>query len=213
MTHAAATGEASCCLATLVPETSCHHAASASPAMKTTPTAIADVLLLEPRVHRDARGFFFESFNRRVFQACTGMTSDFVQDNHSHSRKGVLRGLHYQLRQPQGKVVRVVRGAVFDVVVDIRRDSATFGHWVGMELSARNRRQLWIPPGLAHGFLALSEMADILYKATAYHSPAHERCLAWDDPTVDIAWPLARLGIAAPLLSEKDRHGLRLDQV
>lgn len=181
--------------------------------MKTTPTTIPDVLILEPRVFGDNRGFFLESFNQRTFRASTGVDAVFVQDNHSRSGRGVLRGLHYQASQPQGKLVRVVRGTVFDVAVDIRRDSATFGRWAGVELSEHNHRQLWIPPGLAHGFLVLSHEADFLYKTTDYYAPEHERCLAWNDPTVGVDWPLAALGIRAPLLSEKDRHGLSLEQV
>lgn len=180
--------------------------------MQVTPTAIADVLILQPSVFGDARGFFLESFNRRVFRSCTGVDVDFVQDNHSRSAKGVLRGLHYQVHRPQGKLVRVVQGAVFDVAVDIRRQSPTFGCWVGVELTADNHRQLWIPPGLAHGFLVLSESADFLYKTTDYYAPEHERCLAWDDPDVAVDWPLDQHGIAAPLLSAKDRQGLRLAQ-
>lgn len=180
--------------------------------MKATPTEITDVLILEPRVFGDARGFFLESYNRREFRASSGINAEFVQDNHSRSGRGVLRGLHYQVQQPQGKLVRVVRGAVFDVAVDIRRESPTFGRWVGTELTEDNHRQLWIPPGLAHGFLVLSDSADFLYKTTNYYAPEHERCLAWDDPTVGIDWPLASHGIAAPLLSAKDRHGLRLEQ-
>lgn len=181
--------------------------------MQVTPTAISDVLILQPQVFGDARGFFLESFNRRVFQASTGVDAEFVQDNHSRSARGVLRGLHYQVHQPQGKLVRVVRGAVFDVAVDIRRQSPAFGRWVGVELTEDNHRQLWIPPGLAHGFLVLSESADFLYKTTDYYAPEHERCLAWDDPAVGIDWPLTQHGIATPLLSAKDRLGLRLDQV
>lgn len=181
--------------------------------MKAIPTAIPDVLVLQPQVFGDARGFFLESYNRRTFQACTGVAAEFVQDNHSRSGRGVLRGLHYQVQQPQGKLVRVVRGAVFDVAVDIRRGSPTFGRWVGTELTEDNHRQLWIPPGLAHGFLVLSDSADFLYKTTDYYAPKHERCLAWNDPTVGVAWPLASHGITAPLLSEKDRRGLRLEQV
>jgi len=176
--------------------------------MKVTPTAIPDVLVLEPKVFGDARGFFLESFNRRVFREATGVDADFVQDNHSRSAKGVLRGLHYQLRQPQGKLVWVVRGAVFDVAVDLRRSSPTFGQWVGAELSEDNRQQLWIPPGFAHGFQALSDFADVLYKATDYYAPAQERCLAWDSPELGIAWP-----IDAPVLSDKDRHGIPFPQV
>ncbi|MDT7927952.1 dTDP-4-dehydrorhamnose 3,5-epimerase [Tepidimonas sp.] len=168
-----------------------------------TPTAIADVLILEPRVFGDARGFFFESFNQRDFEAATGLRGvTFVQDNHSRSARGVLRGLHYQAPpHAQGKLVRVVRGAVFDVAVDIRPDSPTYGRWVGVELSESNHRQLWIPPGLAHGFLTLSDEADFLYKTTDYYSPAHERCIRWDDPTLAIEWPL---GGRAPQVSEKD---------
>jgi len=169
--------------------------------MKVTQTAIADVLLIEPKVFGDARGFFFESFNQKAFDEAVGQRVDFVQDNHSRSTKGVLRGLHYQVQQPQGKLVRVVRGAVFDVAVDIRRSSPTFGQWVGSELSEDNQRQLWVPPGLAHGFLVLSESADFLYKTTDYYAPAHERCIAWNDPTLAIEWP--DTGIA-PKLSAKD---------
>ncbi|WP_390346850.1 dTDP-4-dehydrorhamnose 3,5-epimerase [Variovorax boronicumulans] len=169
--------------------------------MKVTQTAIADVLLIEPKVFGDARGFFFESFNQKAFDEAVGQRVDFVQDNHSRSTKGVLRGLHYQVQQPQGKLVRVVRGAVFDVAVDIRRSSPTFGQWVGSELSEDNHRQLWVPPGLAHGFLVLSESADFLYKTTDYYAPAHERCIAWNDPTLAIEWP--DTGIA-PKLSAKD---------
>ncbi len=176
--------------------------------MQATPTAIADVLLLEPRVFGDARGFFFESFNERVFRQATGVDRPFVQDNHSHSAQGVLRGLHYQIQQPQGKLVRVVRGAVFDVAVDIRKRSPTFGQWVGVELSEDNHRQLWIPPGLAHGFLVLSASADFLYKTTDYYAPEHERCIAWDDPQLAIAWP-AHL---RPQLSAKDAAGVPFSQ-
>ncbi|WP_424895262.1 dTDP-4-dehydrorhamnose 3,5-epimerase [Tepidimonas sp. HKU79] len=174
--------------------------------MTVTPTAIADVLILEPRVFGDARGFFFESFNQRDFEAATGLRGvTFVQDNHSRSARGVLRGLHYQvLPHAQGKLVRVVRGAAFDVAVDIRPDSPTYGRWVGVELSESNHRQLWIPPGLAHGFLTLSDEADFLYKTTDYYSPAHERCIRWDDPTLAIEWPL---GGRAPVVSEKDARG------
>lgn len=172
-----------------------------SNALKVTPTAIPDVLIIEPRMFGDARGFFFESFNQRAFQQATGLDLHFVQDNHSRSAKGVLRGLHYQLPpHAQGKLVRVVRGSVFDVAVDIRRDSPTFGKWVGVELSEENHRQLWIPPGLAHGFLVTSESADFLYKTTAYYMPEAERCIRWDDPTLGIEWPLN----APPTLSAKD---------
>lgn len=180
--------------------------------MKATPTAIPDVLILEPTVFGDPRGFFLESFNQRVFNSITGLDVDFVQDNHSRSAKGVLRGLHYQVQQAQGKLVRVVHGAVFDVAVDIRRDSPTFGRWAGVELSADNHRQLWVPPGLAHGFVVLSETADFLYKTTNYYAPAHERCLAWDDPSVNIAWPLAQHGITTPILSAKDQQGRSLKE-
>ena len=175
--------------------------------MKATPTAIADVLILEPRVFGDPRGFFFESFNQRAFNHATGLDVGFVQDNHSRSARGVLRGLHYQVRQPQGKLVRVVRGAVFDVAVDIRQASPTFGQWVGVELTEENHKQMWVPPGLAHGFLVLSETADFLYKTTDYYAPEHERCIAWNDPALGIAWP--DIG-AVPQLSVKDAGGLRL---
>ena len=169
--------------------------------MKVTTTAIPDVLLIEPRVFGDARGFFFESFNRQGFREATGLDLDFVQDNHSRSGKGVLRGLHYQIKQPQGKLVRVVRGAVFDVAVDIRPGSPTFGQWVGITLSEENQRQMWIPSGLAHGFLVLSDSADVLYKTTDYYAPAHERCIRWDDAVLAIPWPLEG---QVPLVSEKD---------
>lgn len=173
--------------------------------MKVTPTAIPDVLLIEPRVFGDTRGFFFESFNQRDFVQATGVHAVFVQDNHSRSARGVLRGLHYQIRQPQGKLVRVVAGAVFDVAVDLRRASPTFGQWVGAVLSEDNKTQLWIPPGCAHGFVVLTESADFLYKTTDYYAPEHERCIAWNDPTLNIDWP--DLG-QAPLLSPKDAAGV-----
>jgi dTDP-4-dehydrorhamnose 3,5-epimerase len=173
--------------------------------MKATPTRIADVLLLEPRVFGDARGFFFESFNQQVFEQATGVKTQFVQDNHSKSAKGVLRGLHYQAEQAQGKLVRVTQGAVFDVAVDIRQGSPTFGQWAGEVLSADNKRQLWIPAGLAHGFLVLSDSAEFLYKTTEYYAPAQERCIAWNDVTLAIDWPLEN---AQPLLSAKDQAGL-----
>jgi dTDP-4-dehydrorhamnose 3,5-epimerase len=172
--------------------------------MKVTPCAIADVLLIEPRVFGDARGFFFESFNQRDFQKATELDLQFVQDNHSKSSQGVLRGLHYQLNQPQGKLVRVVAGEVFDLAVDIRRDSPTFGQWVGEILSGDNKRQLWVPPGLAHGFLVLSDTAEFLYKTTDYYAPEHERCIAWNDPTLAIQWPVLA---SAPMLSAKDAAG------
>ena len=165
-----------------------------------TPTAIADVLVLEPRVFGDARGFFFESFNARDFAQATGLNVDFVQDNHSQSARGVLRGLHYQIAHAQGKLVRVVEGEVFDVAVDLRRSSATFGRWVGERLSAENKRQMWIPPGFAHGFLVLSERAQFLYKTTDYWYPEHERSLLWNDPAIGIDWPTG----TQPLLAAKD---------
>lgn len=176
--------------------------------MKATPTAIPDVMVIEPKVFGDARGFFFESFNQKAFNEATGTNENFVQDNHSRSTKGVLRGLHYQLQQPQGKLVRVVRGAVFDVAVDIRKSSPTFGQWVGVELSEDNHKQFWVPAGFAHGFVVLSETADFLYKTTNYYAPAHERCIAWDDPAIDIEWPAD----IEPQLSEKDQAGLSLAQ-
>jgi len=172
--------------------------------MKATPTKIADVLLLEPKVFGDARGFFFESFNHRVFEEATGVKTQFVQDNHSKSAKGVLRGLHYQVKNPQGKLVRVTQGEVFDVAVDIRKDSPTYGQWVGEVLSAENKRQLWIPAGLAHGFLVLSDTAEFLYKTTDYYAPEHERCIAWNDATLSIDWQLHG---QIPLLSQKDLQG------
>ena len=177
--------------------------------MKVTRLSIPDVVLIEPKVFGDARGFFFESFNQRAFNQATGTDFQFVQDNHSKSSRGVLRGLHYQIRQPQGKLVRVVQGAVFDVAVDIRKNSPTFGQWVGVELSADNQRQLWVPPGLAHGFLVLSESAEFLYKTTDYYAPEHERCIAWNDPALAIAWP--DIGMA-PVLSGKDQLGKSLEQ-
>ena len=177
-----------------------------------TPTALADVLILEPKVFGDGRGFFFESFNTRDFQAATGLNVKFVQDNHSQSIRGVLRGLHYQVQQPQGKLVRVVRGEVFDVSVNLKKDHPEFGQCVGVHLSAENKRQLWIPPGFAHGFLVLSEIADFLYKTTDYYSPLAERCLRWDDPSLNIEWPLASLNGLAPLLTDKDRNGSTLSE-
>ena len=175
--------------------------------MNVTPTAIPDVLLLTPKVFGDSRGFFFESFNERAFEAAIGGPAHFVQDNHSRSGRGVLRGLHYQVEQPQGKLVRVVAGSVFDVAVDIRPGSQTFGRWVAAELTADNHHQLWIPPGLAHGFLVLSDSAEFLYKTTAYYAPAHERCILWNDPVLDIRWPLE----GQPILSGKDAAGLPFD--
>lgn len=176
--------------------------------MKVIPTAIPDVLLLEPRVFGDERGFFYESFNARRFEELTGLRPDFVQDNHSKSRKDVVRGLHYQLGAPQAKLVRVVSGAVFDVVVDLRRGSPSFGRAVCTELSAENRLQIWVPAGCAHGFLAVSDSAECLYKTSDYWSPDNERTLLWNDPALGIAWPLA----GAPVVSEKDRNGTPLAQ-
>ncbi|SPD65506.1 dTDP-4-deoxyrhamnose-3,5-epimerase [Cupriavidus taiwanensis] len=163
-------------------------------------TALPEVLILEPKVFGDDRGFFFESFNARQFEDATGLKRDFVQDNHSRSAKNVLRGLHYQIQQPQGKLVRVVAGTVFDVAVDIRRNSPNFGKWVGVELSAENKRQLWVPEGFAHGFVVLSESAEFLYKTTDYYAPQFERSLRWDDPALAIHWPID----GAPVLSKKD---------
>ena len=172
--------------------------------MKLLPTTIPDVLLLEPRVFGDERGFFFESYNAKVFAQLNGQEVSFVQDNHSRSAKNVLRGLHYQIRQPQGKLVRVVAGEVFDVAVDIRRASPTFGRWFGARLSADNKRQMWVPEGFAHGFLVLSDSAEFLYKTTDTWAAEHERCIAWNDPTLAIDWPLNG---SEPLLSDKDRQG------
>jgi len=171
-----------------------------------TQTAIPDVLILEPKVFGDSRGFFFESFNAQDFAQTTGLKVDFVQDNHSRSSRGVLRGLHYQLKQPQGKLVRVVRGAVFDVAVDIRKSAPTFGQWVGCELTEDNHRQMWVPAGFAHGFVVMSESADFLYKTTDYYAPEHERCIAWNDPAIGIAWPEG----LTPQLSVKDQAGMPL---
>ena len=169
-------------------------------------TDIAEVMILEPKVFGDSRGFFFESFNAKDFAHVTGLDVKFVQDNHSKSAKGVLRGLHYQLQQAQGKLVRVTQGAVFDVAVDIRKSSPTFGKWVGCELNDVNQRQFWVPAGFAHGFIVLTESADFLYKTTDYYAPAHERCILWDDPSIGINWPK---GIS-PLLSPKDHQGVKL---
>ena len=171
--------------------------------MKVIKTAIPDVLIIEPEVFGDSRGFFYESFNQKAFNKATGLNVSVVQDNHSHSAKGVLRGLHYQIRQPQGKLVRVVKGAVFDVAVDIRKSSPTFGLWVGAELSEENRRQMWIPAGFAHGFLGLSDSADFLYKTTDYYAPEYERYILWNDPEIGIKWPIE----VEPKLSEKDITG------
>lgn len=171
--------------------------------MNVLPTAIPDVLIIEPKVFGDERGFFFESFNQKLWAEKTGLKTTFVQDNHSRSQKNVLRGLHYQIQQPQGKLVRAISGEVFDVAVDIRRDSPTFGKWVGEILSAENKRQLWIPPGFAHGFVVLSDSAEFLYKTTDYWAPEHERSIIWNDPDLDIAWPIEGL----PLLAKKDAEG------
>ena len=176
--------------------------------MNIRPTAIADVLIIEPKIFGDARGFFYESFNQKAFNEATGLDLNFVQDNHSRSARGALRGLHFHVGQPQGKLVRVVSGSVFDVTVDIRKSSPTFGKWVGVELSEGNNLQLWMPAGFAHGFLVTSESADFLYKTTDYYSPIHERCIAWDDPDIAIHWPL--LSEMVPLVSAKDRNGLKL---
>lgn len=170
-------------------------------------TAIPDVKIIEPDCFGDARGFFFESFNARRFAELVGVEASFVQDNHSHSQAGILRGLHYQLKHPQGKLVRVAQGAVFDVAVDLRQHSPTFAHWVGVELSAENRRQVWIPPGFAHGFFVLRNSADFLYKATDYYDAQDEYCLAWNDPEVAIEWPL---GDCSPTVSARDEAGLSL---
>lgn len=172
--------------------------------MNVTETALPGVFVIEPRVHGDERGFFLESYNRRAFAQATGIDSLFVQDNHSRSTRGVLRGLHYQLQQPQGKLVRVTAGEVFDVAVDLRRSSAHFGQWAGVHLSAQNHRQLWVPPGFAHGFLVLSDSADFLYKTTDYYAPQFERCVIWNDPQIGIRWP-ALPGGQLPQLSVKDR--------
>jgi dTDP-4-dehydrorhamnose 3,5-epimerase len=171
--------------------------------MNVVPTDIPGVVILEPKVFGDDRGFFFESFNARTFAAAIGADVTFVQDNHSRSRRGVLRGLHYQVERPQGKLVRVVAGVVFDVAVDIRPGSPTFGRWTGVELTADNKRQLWVPPGLAHGFVVRSETAEVLYKTTDYYAPEHERTLRWDDPDLAIEWGLTE----PPLVSEKDARG------
>jgi len=172
--------------------------------MQVVPTSIPDLLMLEPKVFGDARGFFFESYNENAFHAATGLRPNFVQDNHSRSARGVLRGLHYQIQQAQGKLVRVTAGEVFDVAVDIRRSSPTFGQWFGANLSADNKHMMWIPEGFAHGFLVLSEFAEFLYKTTDFYAPQYERCIRWDDPNIAIQWPLE----ASPLLSEKDQHGV-----
>lgn len=177
--------------------------------MQVTATSLPEVLIIEPKVFGDERGFFFESFNHKLFAEAVGLSAesvDFVQDNHSRSARGVLRGLHYQIQHTQGKLVRVVRGSVFDVAVDIRKNSPNFGHWIGAELSEKNHRQLWAPPGFAHGFLVLSESADFLYKTTDYWHPEHERCIRWNDSTIGIEWPLD----AEPTLSAKDAQGKKI---
>jgi dTDP-4-dehydrorhamnose 3,5-epimerase len=176
--------------------------------MKVVSTSIPDLLIIEPKVFGDSRGFFFESFNLKAFSQATGLDVNFVQDNHSRSVKGALRGLHYQIRQPQGKLVRVVRGAVFDVAVDIRKSSPSFGQWVGVEITEDNYRQVWVPPGFAHGFYTLSDSADFLYKTTDYYVPDFERSLAWNDPGVGIAWPIDNE--AQPVISAKDKQGASL---
>lgn len=176
--------------------------------MKATPLAIPEVFLIEPKVFGDDRGFFFESFNQARFEAAIGRQANFVQDNHSRSVKGVLRGLHYQIQQPQGKLVRVTQGEVFDVAVDLRRSSPTFGRWVGEVLSAENKKQLWVPEGFGHGFVVLSETAEFLYKTTDYYAPAYERCIIWNDADLAISWPIDQM----PVLSGKDAQGMALGQ-
>ncbi|MFN7085197.1 MAG: dTDP-4-dehydrorhamnose 3,5-epimerase [Burkholderiales bacterium] len=176
--------------------------------MNISRAAIPDVLLIEPTVFGDERGFFYESYNEREFATKTGIRAHFVQDNHSRSAKNVLRGLHYQIRQPQGKLVRVIAGEVYDVAVDIRRSSPTFGQWTGHLLSAKNRRMLWVPEGFAHGFVVTSDYAEFLYKTTDYWAPEFERCIIWNDPQLDIAWPLQ----GEPVLSAKDRRGVPLSE-
>ncbi|HEY9741360.1 MAG TPA: dTDP-4-dehydrorhamnose 3,5-epimerase [Candidatus Obscuribacterales bacterium] len=174
--------------------------------MNIIPTQVSDVLIIEPRVFEDNRGFFYESYNERAFAEKAGIATHFVQDNHSRSTQNVLRGLHYQIQQPQGKLVRAIVGAVFDVAVDLRKSSPTFGQWVGTLLSAENKRQLWIPVGFAHGFYVVSEVAEVLYKATDYYAPQHERCVHWNDPDLAIAWSLT----GEPIVSAKDQAGLSL---
>lgn len=175
--------------------------------MRAIPTSIPDVLVLEPKVFGDERGFFFESYNRRAFSDTTGLDPEFVQDNHSRSSRGVLRGLHYQICQPQGKLVRVVAGEVYDVAVDLRKNSPTFGHWVGEYLSSENKRMMWVPAGFAHGFMVTSDYAEFLYKTTDYYAPEHERCIRWDDPILAIQWPMT----SPPQLSAKDMQGLAFE--
>jgi dTDP-4-dehydrorhamnose 3,5-epimerase len=175
--------------------------------MKATACKIPDVFIIEPKIFGDERGFFYESFNAAAFREATGANVEFVQDNHSRSQKGVLRGLHYQIENPQGKLVRVTQGTVLDIAVDIRRSSKTFGQWVGVELSAENFRQLWIPAGFAHGFVVLSDTAEFLYKTTDYYTPSAERCISWNDPTLNIDWQLS----GEPQLSAKDQLGKQLE--
>lgn len=175
--------------------------------MQTIPTSLPGVLIIEPKVFGDDRGYFYESFNARKFQELTGVAPDFVQDNHSRSTKGVLRGLHYQIQHAQGKLVRASVGEVLDIVVDIRRSSSTFGRWISVHLSAENKRQLWLPPGFAHGFVVLSEVAEFQYKTTDYWMPEHERCILWNDPAIDIDWQLQ----GEPIMSEKDKLGVLLN--
>jgi dTDP-4-dehydrorhamnose 3,5-epimerase len=177
--------------------------------MNIIPTDIPEVLIIEPRVFSDHRGFFFESFNEKAFMEKTGLEVRFVQDNHSCSARNVLRGMHYQIQQVQGKLIRVVSGAIFDVAVDIRQSSPTFGQWVSCELSAENKRQLWVPAGFAHGFLSLSDSTEVLYKTTDYYAPAHERCLLWNDPELEIAWPFTE----EPILTAKDMAGQPLSAI
>jgi dTDP-4-dehydrorhamnose 3,5-epimerase len=181
------------------------------PKIVVTPTSIADVLIIEPKVFGDERGWFTESFNSQDFSKATGLSINFVQDNHSYSRQSTLRGMHYQLEKTQGKLVRVVSGSVYDVVVDLRKNSPTYGKWMALELSAENHKQLWIPAGLAHGFLVLTPMAEFLYKTTDYYDPQSEICLAWDDPTVAIEWP--KSPSFTPNLNAKDLAGLSWEQV
>lgn len=169
-------------------------------------TNIPGVLIIEPKIYEDDRGFFYESYNKKTFEVTTGITDEFVQDNHSKSTRGVLRGLHYQIKQPQGKLVRVCSGEVYDVAVDIRKSSETFGQWIGTRLTAENKRQLWIPPGFAHGFVVLSEVAEFLYKTTEYYAPEYERCIRWNDPELEIDWQFT----GEALVSEKDAQGVSL---
>ena len=176
--------------------------------MKVITTKISDVLIREPKVFGDDRGFFFESFNKKSFEESTGIKTDFVQDNHSRSARGVLRGLHYQIKQPQGKLVRVCSGEVLDVVVDLRKSSATFGEWEGVLLSSENKRQLWVPQGFAHGFIVLSDAAEFLYKTTDYYAPEHERCIRWNDDDLAIDWQFS----GEPLVSDKDAQGVSFKQ-